>query len=363
VSVTSRLRTLLPALALGIALGACAPAPVTPAPTTIATSTRGPSASPVPGASLSGTLLFAPFSEPTAGAPGAPQLARLDLATGAVTKLFAPPPRGWLATAAVSPDGLEIAIAYAPPAPAGASFGQIGLYLVSPDGLSPPVPLNDNQSANDSYFFPAWSPDGHYLYYSHVVTDPSDQSVYTTTLERVAYPVGSPEVLVKDAIWPRVSPDGARLAYVTLDPVTLDSSLVVSDVQGKNPTVLVPAKAFPALDAVVFSPDGRTILFSASGDRPAKPPAWLDWLMGVQGAAAHNVPSDLWRVPASGGPPERLTSLYDTGMLAALTPDGGRMIFTSSRGLYAMDLSGGDPQLILGTPVSGVLDWLVPPNR
>ena len=89
----------------------------------------------------------------------------------------------------------------------------------------------------------------------------------------------------------------------------------------------MPAGTFFAVDAPVFSPDGKTILFSAVGEPQPPKLSWLDQLLGVQVAEAHNVPSDWWRVAANGSKPEQLTHVADTGLYADFAPDGQHVAF------------------------------------
>jgi hypothetical protein len=172
-------------------------------------------------------------------------------------------------------------------------------------------------------------------------------------LERVAYPGGQPQKLIDNAFWPRLSPDGSKLAYVSFVPSTNSNDLYIANADGSNSKLVMPAGAFFAVDAPLFSRDGQTILFSAVGEPQL---SWLDQLMGVQVAEAHTVPSDWWRVPAAGGNPEQLTHINDTGMYADFAPDGRHVAFVSVNGVFVMKLDGSNLTQLVDA-VGGTISW------
>jgi Tol biopolymer transport system component len=275
----------------------------------------------------------------------------------------------------VSPDGTRLALAYAPPPPEGEiAYGYTDLYIAPLDQIDQLQPVLERTDPQESYFNPVWSPDGRYIYYAHLghsapVTNtaqptPFGMVNYRYDIERLGYPDGQPERLIENAIWPRLSPDGSKLAYVSFDWSTYVNDLYVADANGSNSTLLIPSGTFTAVDAPLFTADGSMVIFSAV-DGPASFPAtptpslsWLDQLLGVQIASAHSIPSDWWRVPVTGGPPEQLTQIYDTGMYGTLSPDGTRVAFVSAYGISVMNPDGSDLQLVSQAWVGGSLDWI-----
>ena len=83
---------------------------------------------------------------------------------------------------------------------------------------------------------------------------------------------------------------------------TSKNKLYVADTNGDNPQeVILNGSGIPEIvDAPIFLPDGQSILFSAPVPPQAYQPTWLDKLMGVQIAKAHDVPSDWYVVSVSG---------------------------------------------------------------
>jgi Tol biopolymer transport system component len=327
----------------------------TPAPADLATPTvqSDLATTPLPWASakLSGHLIYVKVPR---------QIVQLDLATGVRTILFNAPNNAFVSAAQVSPDGKWIVMAYAPPEDPNLQSASTDLYVMPADGSTAPQVLLKRNTPKEDFFNPVWSADGKYVYYSHLMQDINGTSKYTNftyDLERAAYPGGQPQKLIDNAFWPRLSPDGSKLAYVSFAPATNSNDLYLAQPDGSQPKLVMPAGAFPAVDAPLFAPDGKTITFSAVG-RPQLPSlSWLDQLMGVQIAEAHNVPSDWWRVSIDGGKPEQLTHINGTGMYADFAPDGQHIAFASITGLFVMQPDGGNLIQLSNEGLGGSVSW------
>jgi len=349
-----RLKKTLPLLGLMLFLSACsieiplatpnaaptrlpATLTITPAPTSSLmpeAASATPWAVPVSWANihLTGRLIF------TAGTQG---IGQLDLASGKMTQLFLPPDQNnaWVLSQSVSPDDRQIVMAYAPPPAAGQiQFGYTDLYLIPLDGSGAPQAAIAHTNLKESYSNAVWSPDGKYIYYSHSTTtvDKNGQvSGFKNAIERLAYPGGQPERMMDNAIWPRLSPDGSKLVYVGVTPAAANQ-LYVARPDGKNPVRLALPRAFLAVDAPVFSPDNQTIVFSAITADDSLGLSWLDRLLGVRLASADGSPADWWRIPVTGGQPERLTDISDTSLYGVFSPDGQYFAYICGSGLYVM---------------------------
>lgn len=302
---------------------------------------------------LSGSLVFLQLD------PGRQNLMRFDLAAREATTLFAVPANGWLSQMDVSPDGSQIVMAYAPPPAADdVQFGYSSLYVMLADGATEPRPLIERASPEEIYFNPVWAPDSRSIYYSHVVPAGDDSFEYSVTLERLDFVSGAVEVITENAIWPRVSPDGSKIAYVTSDPQTLANELVAADPDGANAVYFDLPETFTAVDAPLFSPDGEWLYFSAVTEDPVAGLSWVGRLLGVQTAAAHNVPSDWWRIRLAGGAPERLTTLNKIGLYGDFSPDGQVIAFATITGLYTMNPDGTELTELLPTTAADMLSWV-----
>jgi hypothetical protein len=84
---------------------------------------------------------------------------------------------------------------------------------------------------------------------------------------------------------PAVSPDGRRLAYVSVretSPGRSASAIYVADLDGGNERMLQAAVQGQRLDSPVFSPDGRAVLFVRS--ESGRPPVQRVWRRAIEGA-------------------------------------------------------------------------------
>jgi Tol biopolymer transport system component len=332
-------------IASAILLAACAQAqPATPTITPTAAATPEPTVS-LPG--LAGRLIY------TQGAQG---LGQYDFASGSQSTLFAPPPLGSVSSADVSPDGTQIAFSYAPPPSDPTQAGYTDLYLLPVAGGDPTLLLD--AVAGDIVAWPKWSPDGAWVYYSHIVAvgNAYQRGDYGLQLERIPASGGDPQLIIPNAFWGRVSPDGTKIAY--LDVTNPLDQLMVANVDGSDPQVIVPDDLFAALDALTWSPDGEYILFSAVTYGPRPDESLLNWLFGVQIASAHDTPSDLWRVPASGGEPEQLTTVQDFGLYPSYSPDAEYIALLRGSGVYIMIPDGSLMQRQLPQGPAGTINWI-----
>jgi Tol biopolymer transport system component len=177
----------------------------------------------------------------------------------------------------------------------------------------------------------------------------------------MSYPDGTPEKILDRAYWPRISADGARLVYVTLDPASGLNELWTANANGSNAQkVNFSGPWIPdIIDAPIFLPGDESILFSAPAESTSHQPDWFEKLAGIQVARAHNVPSDWWSVPASGGVPTRLTSLHTINLFAAISPDKQHIASLSGDGIFVMDLDGSNLTRLISDPgVHGTLRWI-----
>lgn len=306
---------------------------------------------------LRGRLIFSTVSKD--GAITAPRIVALDLGTGEIRTAFAATDNAWVYYLAVSPDAKELMMSYIPPSAPNeqATTSIYSLPLAAnaePQLLFTPTPF-------DRYIQVEWSPDGKYLYIVHYNQNdqPADQPFPEYQISRMAYPGGQPEKILDRAFWPRVSPDSTKLVYVTIDPVSGANQLFVASADGSNPQEIKFSGAPQIMDAPIFSPDGSSILFSAPSPIQAYEPTLWDRLMGVQIAKAHDVPSDWWSVPVSGGTATRLTQLQTIRLFASISPDQKYMASMSGEGILVMGLDGSNVrQLFFDPGVSSVVSWI-----
>jgi Tol biopolymer transport system component len=287
-------------------------------------------------------------------------LVELDLASGEMKTLFQASENSWLSAAVVSPDNQEILMAYAPPPEDGSpNYGYSDFYLLPISGTGSPQPFLIRKDPQESYFNPAWAPDGKSIYYTHLYRiDPnSDVPAYQNDVE-LATLDGQTQPLVPQCLWPALSPDGTKLAYLNADPNTLGNDLYLANQDGSNSMPVLQPGVNPPIDDHFFTKDGSQLIFSMVNIQPAPASSWLDKLFGIETASAHTVPSDWYSVTISGGQPQRLTNLYDIGMYGDLSPDGQQIVFISATGLYIMNVDGSDLFTLSNQVYVGTVDWI-----
>jgi Tol biopolymer transport system component len=268
-----------------------------------------------------------------------------------------------------SPDGQRIVYAFTPPLPTARGPGGMlplpvtDVYVMNADGSEGRV-LIEHGAPGVGYETPVWAPDGHSLFvtYTELVVESNVVRDQIVELARVPLQGGGRQTVAAGATSPALSPDGKRLAYLTVDAT--GQTLVVADADGQHPTTLVPQGTLDGLAAPRFSPDGQRIVFSAVAPmlpiptttpppgRGGTPPRALPGRI-----LAHGLPMDLYVVPTAGGPPRRLTQLGEDSPAAAWSPDGRRLALLAGGGIYVLNADGSNLTTIDQRGGHGTIDW------
>jgi Tol biopolymer transport system component len=333
-------------------LAACTVPLASPAPAVNVQPTGAVSALPWASLKLSGRLLLiGPKND-------AFNLVFLDLASGDTTLVYHTLPNTLLASALVSPDGKQILLTYAPPPSDTSKTTYTSLYLLPIDGSGDPQPIFKTPALDEAFFNPDWSPDGKVIYASHFIRGQGDQdNSGEFTIDRVTLD-GHAQTILKNAQWPSISPDGSKIAYLSVNPDNTQNELNLADITGENPAPLLSPGSYPAVDDHFYTLDGKTIIFSAVNNSPSPTPTMLERILGIHVVSAHNIPSDWYAVSLASGAVTRLTRMNDTGMYAALSPDGKHVAFISQTGLYVMNVDGTELTQLSSLIATGSIDWI-----
>ena len=203
----------------------------------------------------------------------------------------------------------------------------------------------------------AWSPDGRTLFFTLREAGPREPASTNLDIYAVQHG-GTPENLTQpnqamDAT-PAVSPDGRGLAYTAMARPGFEADRQVIHLRNVQTGAIraLTAGWDRSVGSIAWAPDGRSLLVTA-GDTLDTPLFRVDIASGrptrlTEGGTVGNVtplrdgsvvytlnsieaPDDLWRLPARGGPAQRLTAV-NAQALAQLDPVAVRRFSFSGAG-------------------------------
>jgi len=163
--------------------------------------------------------------------------------------------------------------------------------------------------------------------------------------------------------------DGAQIAFLRWHADSAAFTLNTASTDGKDERELIGSSAFSLLSAPRFAPDGRRIIFIATGgpatgpdgapiaqqDRPA-----IERLLDIFAPAvaeAHGATADLWSVHTDGTDLRRLTKINEDTPMAVFSPDGATIALMGAGGIYLMNADGGNLRKVDALGDHGGLDW------
>ncbi len=179
------------------------------------------------------------------------------------------------------------------------------------------VRLTTDSMGSEQY--PDWSSDGHWIAYSYGTA--GDRDIY-----KIPASGGSPTQVtygVRNPYYPDWSPDGSRIAFSSTES-SYYSHIWIVDVNSHESNQLTTGNSDD--HTPTWSQDGNFIVFSSTR------------VAGYKGF-------DLWKIPATGGNPIRLTTAGFSAVCPAWFPKIDKIAFHDSGngGIYTIPPSGGTP--------------------
>jgi Tol biopolymer transport system component len=292
------------------------------------------------------------------------QIHSLDLSTGDLNLLYTVPVNASIHYTSVSPDGKQLVMSYAPPSGEHPNVVQ-ALYTMPLDGSQPPRLLFTPPTPEDQYTQAEWSPDGKFIYYTHVnylIPEDPNRASPLYTIFRMEVPGGQQELVAEAAFWPRLSPDSSGLVYTAQDPYSGAYQIKIADPNGENAQEVVMSGTYIPEDreAPIFSPDGGSIIFSGNVPGESYRPNWLDKFTGVLFAKANGEVSDWWSVPVNGGELTRLTNIRHRGLYASTSPDKNYIVSFSKDNIFVMKPDGSELTVLVPElrGFTGTISWM-----
>lgn len=239
------------------------------------------------------------------------------------------------------------------------------IIIIGTDGRNQQV-LVKAPDGTSAFGWPAFSPDGKWIYYTLL------GAKGVSEIDRVPAQGGAPAKIVDGARQGVLSADGKQLAFVRFDTNRFTTSLWIAGSEGQSPHQLLNDRAFLAIMAPHFSPDGKWVLFSASGpprtpvhalaissDRGCTP---LLLCVLAQPAYADGLPWDLWIISSDGKLAQQLTNVGADSPWPAWSRGGKYVAYMDTTGVYAVDVAEHSITQLNENRGHGVFDWWMPPG-
>ncbi len=327
-------------------------APLGPAPTAIPTSPYtpiSPGGKPVLPSSVNGKIAFA---------PGDGSIWLQDTPTGSPHVLVKASADLYAEAPAFSPDGKLVV--FRQTKINSQSAATVTLELIGVDGQNEKT-LVTAPDPKSEVLWPSFSPDGQWVYYTLETADHRHSEIH-----RINAGGGSDAKVLDEGREPVLSPDGKSIAFLRFNVDRFTSGLWIADVDGKNTRPLLRDDTFLTIAAPHFSPDGKWILFSASGPpthelhaQSLPDHACTPWLLCLisQPAYADGLPWDLWEISPDGTQSRQLTHIGSDSPWPAWSHDGKYIAIFQTNGLYLLDVSSGVIVQMSRNGGHGIMDW------
>lgn len=264
-------------------------------------------------------------------------VSQFDAATGQDELVYTFLPYSVGYSLSVGPDG-ELAVSMSPVPEADEEPAQGSEIRRLVDGVLEPMACD--AGALQKCFFPRWARSGETLSY---VRTGAGLEPGSSVLETVSTVEQSVAWRADAATEPAVAPDGS-LAWVSVDPVTLQRSLRVWDASTNAERVVLEPDVYD-LGLPMFSADGTSLYVVRLSPMTA-------WHRVLQLGAAwahngHDQPGDWWRVSLDGSDPVQVSYLSTILYAGAIDPNGDTLYTATREGVQRVDLATGDARVVL----------------
>jgi len=258
----------------------------------------------------------------------------------------------WEGESVISPDGSRIAFA-------SAASGNYDVFVV--DLVSGTLKQVTTHPASDRD--PAWFPDGDALAFA------SDRgggsAIWKSELRG-----DMPELLLQDAEYPAISPDGRRIAFARSSESS-SQRIGFADLTDSPQVTMLTGNETGMWNHQdpAWSPDGRYVCYSTASDlwtvslsdgiirqittddQPHRHPTWSSDGQFIYFTSYRDGTPALWWIPAEGGHPKRLTTGTGAETHPSISSDGTSLAYSTSQtrhDIVIMDLDTGVESRLAG---------------
>lgn len=238
------------------------------------------------------------------------------------------------------------------------------IYRARNDGsASEPVAVPPDPKT--AFNWPQYSWSGDWIYYTASYPVPPNKQA--SEIQRIPAGGGTAQTIVKDARMSTESPDGKQIAFTRFNFDSFTAGLWIANTDGTNERELLNDQVFIMISAPQFSPDGKEILFAASGPNTQPLPGVQSYrapscepqllCLFAKPAYADGLPWDLWTVTPDGSKFTRLTNVGADSPWPAWSSDSSQIAFFDTSGQYLLDLPTKVVSQISRNGGHGVFGW------
>jgi Tol biopolymer transport system component len=257
---------------------------------------------------------------------------------GQEQRIFELQDRSFVLQPSISPDGTRLAFIVELPARTGAN-GQLDfgadLYVSDRNGDNLRAVLL-HSSVGEYLEAPDWI-DPNTVLVGVRGLDRAKSTAFSRIL-KLDLRTGKQEIFLEDAAMGAVSRDRKSLVYASVDRRTYVEQLMVTDIGGRSPSVVVPDTSGLALfSAAAFSPDGSQVAFAAVDVRQVTPPPAPPGAPPAPATLKHPFAQDVWLVRRDGSDLKRLGEIAENMPSLTWSGDGSRIYAAGPAYLWRLD--------------------------
>ncbi len=264
---------------------------------------------------------------------------------------------------ALSPDGKRIAYVYMPLRAATADrkpdiHGDI--WIAARDGSDARM-VYQHERPNQIVGAPAWIDDDHLAVIVRDADDLARIETYRFSLDRITISAATRVPIIPGALSVGLSPKRDEMVYSTF--VAGGEQIYRSNVDGSDVRLLMDSSArLFLIRSPRFSPDGKTVVFTAAdvpqATRPQRSVSIRGTTAPVPAPARHGgIVSNVWTIDAEGGSPRLLAQIDEDDPSLTFSANGKHLYVMGVTALYDVEVASGVVTRLGDGAIASELAW------